>query len=116
MKSKEDLQNYLEYQEVDDLHLALRPLKINEKEFYNNLPKDELDRLTNRDLHDVLSLNLWELKLSIEYDLQLKENESDEAFWTFFANPTYRIHEKNAAKNAFILTSTKKSFLEKSIY
>lgn len=39
-----------------------------------------------------------ELKLSIEHDLLLKGGESDQALWTFLANPLYRLHEKTAAE------------------
>jgi hypothetical protein len=28
----------------------------------------------------------------------LKKDESDQAFWTFLANPLYRLHEKEAAE------------------
>jgi hypothetical protein len=91
---REDLMRFLDEK---DLPLELRALDFGVREFYSNLSKEEIDEETDRDLHDILSLNLWELKLSINYDLLFEENENDEAFWKFFANPTYRMHEKDAA-------------------
>ena len=64
-------------------------------------------------MHDILSLNLWELKLCIQNSLELKEEESDEAFWTFFANPTYRMHEKDETEKCDTVKSTKKRFFQK---
>ena len=91
---KEDLLRFLDEK---DLPLELRAQDFDEREFYGNLSKEEIDEETDRELHDILSLNLWELKLSIRYDLLFEENENDEAFWKFFANPTYRMHERDAA-------------------
>lgn len=110
---REDPLSYLELEKDDDLPLRLKTLKFDEKKFYSKLSEEELDRLTDRDLHDILSLNLWELKLSISHDLLLKEGESDEAFWTFFANPSYRIHEKKAAKKSRYSNEYKKLLFEK---
>jgi DNA-binding HxlR family transcriptional regulator len=96
---KEELLSYLDAtRDEQTLIPKFRTKRLDKKEYYSDLTKDQLDTETDKDLHDVLSLNLWEFKLSIENSLQLREGESDEAFWTFFANPTYRMHEKEAAE------------------
>ena len=95
---QEELKQYIELQSDESLPPQFRALKIDKDEFINRLTEQDLDKETDVDLHDVLSLNLWELKLSIEHDLLLKEGESDQAFWTFLANPLYRLHEKEAAE------------------
>lgn len=95
---QKELKQYIELQSDESLPPHLRAFKINKEDFVDALSRKDLDKETDRDLHDVLSLNLWELKLSIEHDLELKEGESDQAFWTFLANPLYRIHEKSAAE------------------
>ena len=95
---QEEIKKYLELQNNENLPPHLRALKIDREDFIKELSEQELDEETDRDLHNVLSLNLWELKLSIQYDLQLKDGESDQAFFTFLANPMYRIHEKEAAE------------------
>jgi DNA-binding HxlR family transcriptional regulator len=107
---KEDLMRFLDEK---DLPLELRALDFDEREFYSNLSKEEIDEETDHDLHDVLSLNLWELKLSINYDLLFEENENDEAFWKFFANPTYRMHEKEAASKCRYSDEYKRLLFEK---
>jgi hypothetical protein len=109
---KEDLLNYLKFED-NKLPLALRTLKIDIKEFYSKFLAGQIDQLTDRDLHDILSLNLWELKLCVDYDLSLKNGESDEAFWTFFANPTYRLHEKEVAEKCRYNNEYKKLLFEK---
>ena len=52
-------------------------IKYDEKEEYRNFSKEDADEETDKDLHDVLSLNLMEWKLSIENSLHLEEGESD---------------------------------------
>jgi hypothetical protein len=96
---QEDLLKYLDIGRDEELLPSkFRTIKFDKEDHYGNLSKEAVDKETDKDLHDVLSLGLWELKLSIENSLHLKEGESDEAFWTFFANPTFRMHEKEAAE------------------
>ena len=110
---KEQLRAFFDLRKDKRLPPELRSIKFNEKAEYNNMTKEEIDEETDKALHDVLSLNLWELKLSIENSLQLKDKESDEAFWAFFANPLYRIHEKGEAKKCQYNEEYKKALFEK---
>lgn len=93
----EELKNFLELRE-DNLPSELQALKFDKKECYRRISGLELDRETDRDLANILSLNLWELKLLVNYDLKLAENESNVAFWNFVANPQYRMHEKDVSE------------------
>ena len=95
--SPETLKEYLK-QSDEVLPVEFRAKWFDEKEYYSKLSDEELDYETDHDLHDILSLNLWELKGVVETDLALGEDESDDAFWTYFANPTYRMREKRTAK------------------
>jgi DNA-binding HxlR family transcriptional regulator len=94
----EEIKQYLELQTDESLPPHLRATRIEKEDFDEIFSLRDLDEETDCDLHDVLNLNLWELKLSIEHDLLLKDGENDQAFWTFLANPLYRLHEKSAAQ------------------
>lgn len=94
----EDVKKYLEIGQDESLPPELRPLKITKSEFLNSLSKDEVDHETDSDLHDIMSLNLWELKLTIDNDLLLKEGETDNSFWLYFVKPTYRIQMERASE------------------
>jgi len=41
---------------------------------------------------------LHELKAVIDYDLKIKEKESDTEFWKFIGNPLYRLFERSIAE------------------
>lgn len=84
----EDVKKFFEIGHDEGLPPELRALKITKKQFLNSLTDDEIDRETDRDLHDIMSLNLWELKLSIDSELLLKEGETDDSFWLYSVKPT----------------------------
>jgi hypothetical protein len=85
------------------------------KEFLDSLTKNEIDSETDHDLHDIMSLNLWELKIAINNDLLLNEEESDESFWLYFVKPTYRLKLERASEKCRYNEDYKKSLFEKSI-
>ena len=95
---KEEIKKYFEIQKDDSLPPRLRALKITKEELYSKFSTDQIDRETDRDLHDIMSLNLWELKLSIDNELLLKEGESHDSFWLYFVKPTYRIQMERASE------------------
>ena len=110
----DEIKRYLELQKGDDsLSPRLQPLKITFEEFYRNMSKDEIDEQTDRDLHDILSLNLWEFKLSIDNDLLLKEGESDDSFWLYFIKPTYRVKMESASEKCRYNDEYRKMLFEK---
>jgi DNA-binding transcriptional ArsR family regulator len=109
----DEIKKYLELQDDDSLPPELRPLKITVEEFYGKMSRDEIDRETDRDLHDIMSLNLWELKLSIDNDLLLKEGESDDSFWLYFIKPTYRIKMESASEKCRYNEEYRKMLFEK---
>jgi DNA-binding HxlR family transcriptional regulator len=94
---REELIEYLKHED-DNLPPEFRALDITEEQWISNLSGEEVDLETDRDLDNVLSLILWELKLSIDYDLKLRQNENEEAFWNFVSKPMYRICEKDAVE------------------
>lgn len=57
----EEVKKYLELQSDESLPPHLRAIKIDKEGFINGLTEQELDKETDIDLHDVLSLNLWSL-------------------------------------------------------
>lgn len=109
----DEIKKYLELQDDDSLPQELQPLKITAEEFCSNMSRDEIDRETDRDLHDIMSLNLWELKLSIDNDLLLKEGESDDSFWLYFVKPTYRIKMESASEKCRYNEEYRKMLFEK---
>ena len=110
---EDELRAFLDARGDNRFPPELRDIKFDEKEEYKNMSVEEIDNETDKSLHDILSLNLWELKLSIENSLQLKDKESDEAFWAFFANPIYRINEKEEARKCQYNEEYKKALFEK---
>jgi DNA-binding HxlR family transcriptional regulator len=109
---EEDLKNFFDLRE-DNLPSELQALKFDKKECYSRISGPELDRETDRDLANILSLNLWELKLLVDYDLKLAENESNVAFWNFVANPQYRMHEKDVSEKCRYNKEYKKVLFDK---
>jgi len=109
----EDIKKYIALGEDPNLPLILRTSKLTKQDLYGGFSGDELDEETDKDLHDVLSLNLWELRLSVDYDLSLREEESDEAFWAFLGKPTYRIHEEEIAEKCRYNEKYKQVLFEK---
>jgi DNA-binding HxlR family transcriptional regulator len=109
----EEIKKYIELETDESLPPKLRAYKVRKEDFAFVQSEKELDRKTDYDLHDVLSLSLWEFKLAIENDLLLKEGESDHAFWNFLANPIYRIHEKDIAEKCRFNEHYKNMLFEK---
>ena len=95
--SPEDLKKWLEDFEnaiKRSPHLTI----VDEKEYYEKLPEKELDLQIDSDLKSNFCLNLHELKNMINYDLKMDKDESIAAFWKFFGNPLFRMHEKTIAQ------------------
>ena len=111
--SIDDVKMYLGIGQDEGLPPELQPLKITRKEFLDSLTEAEIDNETDRDLHDIMSLNLWELKLSIDSDLLLKEGESDDSFWLYFVKPTYRIQMERASEKCRFNDEYRKVLFEK---
>jgi DNA-binding MarR family transcriptional regulator len=109
----EDVKKYLEIGHDESLPPELRALKLTREEFYSKFSKDEIDLETDRDLHDIMSLNLWELKLSIDSNLLLKEGETDASFWLYFVKPTYRLQMERASEKCHYNNDYKKILFEK---
>jgi len=49
----------------------------------------------------------------INYDLKMDKDESNAAFWKFFGNPTYRMHEKTIANRCRDSQRYRKQLFEK---
>jgi len=71
---------------------------FNAKEHYKKLTEKELEQEINRDLNEVMKVNLHELKAFVNYGLKTDESETDAEFWRFIGNPLYRILEKSIAE------------------
>ena len=110
---KEEILEYLDLGNNACLPPELRALPITTEEFYSNLSDDEIDFETDRDLHDIMALNLWELRLSINDGLQLKNGENDESFWNYVVRPTYRIQLERASEKCRYNDNYKKALFEK---
>jgi hypothetical protein len=110
---KEEILRYIELGNDACLPPELRALPITKEEFYSNLSDDKIDFETDRDLHDIMALNLWELKLSINDSLQLKDNENDESFWNYVVKPTYRLQLERASEKCQYNDNYKKVLFEK---
>jgi DNA-binding HxlR family transcriptional regulator len=91
----------------------LRPLKIDKKEFYGKMSDEQLEKEIERDIARFQSLNLYELKNYIRYDLKLDKSESDSDFWQLVGNPLYRLIEKSIAENCRASERYRKTLFEK---
>ena len=109
----DDVKMYLGIGQDEGLPPELQLLKITRKEFLDSLTETEIDRETDRDLHDIMSLNFWELKIAIDNDLLLKEGENDDSFWLYFVKPTYRIQLERASEKCRHNCEYKKALFEK---
>jgi hypothetical protein len=110
---KEEILQYIELGNEACIPPELRTLPITKEEFYNDLSVDEIDFETDRDLHDIMALNLWELRLSINDYLQLKGGENDESFWNYVVKPTYRLHLERASEKCRYNNAYRKQLFEK---
>ena len=112
--SKEDVKEMFEvFEHEEKIPKHLKSLKMTAKEFYARLSGDEIDRVSNIDLLNILRLNLLELKTFIDYDLKLGTFESDKDFWNFVGNPLYRMSEKSVVENCRASDKYRKKFFEK---
>ncbi len=102
-----------EFHDESKIPKQFQSLKITQKELYSRFSDKQIDKQTNDDLADTLSLNLHELKTFIGYDLKLGRFDSDKAFWTFVGNPLYRMHEKNIVEKCRSSDRYKKMLFEK---
>ncbi len=80
------------------LNGRLKVLKLDEKQYYENMPEKQLDCEIVQDLESTFLLNLHELRNMIEYDLKIDKDESDAAFWKFLGDPLCRMHERFIAE------------------
>jgi DNA-binding HxlR family transcriptional regulator len=111
--SPEEIKKYLELEFDENLPPQLRAYRINEKDRMNKLSLEDFDKETDRDLHDILSLNLWEFKLSVEDDLELKKGESDDSFYKFLGKPMYRIRVERVSEKCRYSDEYKKMLFDK---
>ena len=95
--SPEYLKRWIEEQDKNAPEY-LKPLKITGRELFSRLSDMQLDKMAVDDLGDVLSLNLFELKTFIEYDLKVDKFKSNADFWSFVGNPMHRMFEKSVAE------------------
>ena len=77
------------------------------------MSEEQLDKNIDRDLTRVLSLNLYELKNVIQYDLKLDKKESALLFWKLIGNPMYRMLETSIAENCRASERYRKTLFEK---
>lgn len=110
---KEEILQYLELGNDACLPPELRTLPLTKEELYSDLSDDEIDFETDRDLHDIMALNLMETRLSINDCLQLKDSENDEAFWTYVVKPTYRLQMDRATEKCRYNDKYKKVLFDK---
>lgn len=112
--STQELREWLDtFDKDEDLPPRLRPLKMSRKELFTTLSEKQIDEITTEDLEKVLARNLYELKSFINYDLEISNFESDEAFWKFVGNPAYRMQEESIVKNCRASEVYKKKLFEK---
>jgi DNA-binding HxlR family transcriptional regulator len=98
--SVEYLKSWLEAIEKDpNLPPHLRPVKFDDKEYYNCLSEKQLDDETDEDLCSFFASMLFELKTFIDYDLRIGEYDDTKIFWNFVGNPIFRNREKMITDN-----------------
>lgn len=97
----------------EDIPEELREKKISRKEIFKHYNTEQLDKKVIADLSNVLSLNLYELKSYIEYDLKIDEFQNDSDFWNFAGDLLYRHQEKSIAEDCRASDEYKKLLFEK---
>jgi len=112
--SPQELREWLDtFDNDNNLPKHLRRLKFSRKDLFEKLSDREIDEKTVKDLADVLTRNLHELKSVISYDLEISKFESDEAFWKFVGNPSYRMQEKSIVEDCRANEAYKEKLFEK---
>jgi DNA-binding HxlR family transcriptional regulator len=97
---EEDLKEWFESSiDAQNVPEKLRQLPFSMKELCDKLSESELDEEIDKRLNIVLTLNLFELKTFVDYDLRLDKPESDTAFWNFVGKPFYRIVEESIVRD-----------------
>jgi|GEM_PF-3282382 DNA-binding transcriptional ArsR family regulator len=99
---------------IQDLEKRFPDLEpVNLKEHYAKLTQKGLEQEIERDVFEILKVNLLELKSYVNYELRIDETVSDAEFWKFIGNPMYRVLEKSVAENCRQSMEYKKKFFEK---
>ena len=112
--SPQELREWLDtFDNDENLPKHLRPLKFSRKDLFKKLSEKEIDEKTVKDLADVLTRNLHELKSVINYDLEISKFENDEAFWKFVGNPAYRMQERSIVEDCRASEEYKRMLFEK---
>jgi DNA-binding HxlR family transcriptional regulator len=97
---QEDLKKWIEAsQKSEGLPKKFKPLKLDRKKLFNMLNEEQLNKMVIDDLHDILSLNLFELKTFVGYDLKVNKFKSTADFWNFVGSPLYRMREKRIVED-----------------
>ena len=97
---EEDVKKWVENLiEGKNLSKKFRLLPFDVKEYYDKMSEDQLNEATYKDLNNVLTQNLFELKTFINYDLKIDKPETEAVFWNFVGNPLYRMLEKRIVEN-----------------
>ncbi|NLD51233.1 MAG: hypothetical protein GX660_29200 [Clostridiaceae bacterium] len=111
---KEAILEYLELGKSACLPPELREIPLTSEDFYGNLSDDQVDLETDRDLHDIMALNLWEARASIDNGLQLKDgDEDDESFWKYVIRPIYRLTLERAMEKCRYNDNYRKALFDK---
>jgi DNA-binding HxlR family transcriptional regulator len=82
------------------------------KQYYEKISEKQLEQEIDRDIDQVLRLNLHELKNFVQHDLRLDKDESDADFWKLVGNPMYRMLEKSIAENCRASNRYRKKLFE----
>jgi DNA-binding HxlR family transcriptional regulator len=112
--SPEELRQWLDtFDNDENLPKHLRPLKFSREDLFKKLSDQEIDDKTVKDLADIITRSLYELKSVINFDLEISKYESDEAFWKFVGNPAYRMQEKSIVEDCRSSEEYKKRLFKK---